>query len=80
MMPQDAGYPDPANKQPPPRPEPNPIAGRIDPQPPRDAVSPPGLTGNPDALTLLKALRRRWMSAVAWAAPWPASPPSPSGS
>jgi capsular exopolysaccharide synthesis family protein len=65
MMPQDAGHPDP-NPQPPARQEPNPIAGRIDiPQPPRDLGTPPGLASSPDAMNLLKALRRRWMSAVA---------------
>jgi capsular exopolysaccharide synthesis family protein len=66
MMPQEAGPPDPANPQPSGRPEPNPIAGRIDiPQPPRDFGAPPGLSGSPDARNLLQALRRRWMSAVA---------------
>jgi polysaccharide biosynthesis transport protein len=66
MMPQDAGYPDPAPNQPPSRSEPGPIAGRIEPAPPpRDPGTPPGLAASPDALNLLKALRRRWMSAVA---------------
>jgi hypothetical protein len=66
MMPQDAGYPDPANKQPVPRPDGPPIAGRIEPAlPPRDGGTPPGLVASPDAMNLLTALRRRWMSAVA---------------
>src|SRR5260370_1000562 len=64
MMPQDAGYPDPANKTP--RPDGPPIAGRIEPTlPPPDGGTPPGLVASPDAMTLLTALRRRWMSAVA---------------
>ncbi len=66
MMPQDAGYPDPANNPAPARPDVNPIAGRIEPTlPPRDTGTPPGLSASPDALNLLKALRRRWMMAVA---------------
>ena len=67
MMPQDAGYPDPANNPARRRDRtPNPIAGRIEPtQPPRDdrAASRP-VRPAPTRCAAQGALRRRWMSAV----------------
>jgi succinoglycan biosynthesis transport protein ExoP len=59
-MPQEAGLPDPNG-----RPEPNPVAGRIEPAQ-RDAYPPaPALSSAPTAGDLLRALRRRWMTALA---------------
>ena len=59
-MPQEAGLPEPNG-----RPEPNPVAGRIEPAP-RDAYPPaPALSSAPTAGDLLRALRRRWMTALA---------------
>jgi succinoglycan biosynthesis transport protein ExoP len=59
-MPQEAGLPDPNG-----RPEPNPVAGRIEPAL-RDAYPPaPALSSTPTVGDLLRALRRRWMTALA---------------
>jgi capsular exopolysaccharide synthesis family protein len=59
-MPQEAGLPDPNG-----RPDPNPVAGRIEPAP-RDAYPPaPALSSAPTAGDQLRALRRRWMTALA---------------
>ena len=72
MIPQDAGLPDPSGQlpqSPMPREVP-PVAGRVGeaaPLPPRLTSSlppPPALSATPDVLSLLLALRRRWISAV----------------
>jgi polysaccharide biosynthesis transport protein len=70
-MPQDAGLPDPSLPMPNPHPrDKRPIAGRIDAPPASRPAMPPGLTGptalaaSPDVLSLLVALRHRWVSAV----------------
>ncbi len=68
MAPQDANRPEPTSN-PPSRPNPKPVAGRV----PRPAVraaaaadsgAPPALNGAADFGALLKALRRRWLSAA----------------
>jgi polysaccharide biosynthesis transport protein len=72
MMPQDAGHPDPTSNPPTPRPTPSPrpVAGRVSPQAAARAVAaasaatPPGLSAAPDFGALLKALRRRWLTAA----------------
>src|SRR4051794_33423655 len=68
-MPQDAGLPDPSSPLPGPHSrEFPPVAGRIDPGQPRPVVPPapppPGLSASPDMMSLLVALRHRWVSAV----------------
>src|SRR5262245_7401998 len=69
-MPQDAGLPDPSSPLPGPHPrEFQPVAGRIEPGQPRPVVppasaAPPGLSASPDLVSLLVALRHRWISAV----------------
>src|SRR5258708_2926173 len=67
MLPQDAEHPEPpAGRTPRPRPETNPIAGRVGyaaPPPSRPAAPPPGLSAAPTFGSLLKALRRRWLTA-----------------
>ncbi len=68
-MPQDAGFPDPTPKSPRSRPEPDPVAGRIDPALFGADAAPPALTAPPDLHALLRALRRRWMAAVAFGLP-----------
>jgi capsular exopolysaccharide synthesis family protein len=72
VIPHDAGHPDPSSHSTPPHPsrEVNPVAGRVGepPLPPRLPSSslppPPALSATPDILSLLVALRRRWISAV----------------
>lgn len=70
MIPQDAGLPDPKAPTSTHFPQSaSPIAGRIDPAPPRPqppggATPPPGLSAAPDVMGLLVALRHRWVSAV----------------
>jgi hypothetical protein len=60
VMPQEAAFPEPNN-----RPEPNPVAGRIE-AALRDPARPaPALSSTPSAADLLRALRRRWMTAIA---------------
>jgi capsular exopolysaccharide synthesis family protein len=60
-MPQEAGFPDPNGRPP----EPGPVAGRIEPAP-REAFPPaPALGATPTSVDLLRALRRRWMTALA---------------
>src|SRR5215470_7875072 len=69
-MPHDAGLPDPQSHLPPPHQgDPRPVAGRINAAPgaapPLPAPSPPpGLSAAPDVMSLLAALRCRWVSAV----------------
>ena len=67
MLPQDAGYPEPTSNPAHPRPGPKPVAGRIEPAlaAARPAGSPPpALSAAPDFGALLKALRRRWLTAA----------------
>ena len=69
MAPQDANRPEPTSNPPGPRPNPKPVAGRV-PRPAARAVAaadpgaPPALNGAADFGALLKALRRRWLSAA----------------
>ncbi|HTU16658.1 MAG TPA: polysaccharide biosynthesis tyrosine autokinase [Gemmataceae bacterium] len=71
MIPQDAGFPEPAKKAPTSRRETKAVAGRIDPSPrgpagqPQQAMTPAGLSSSPDLGTYLQALKRRWISAAA---------------
>jgi capsular exopolysaccharide synthesis family protein len=69
MTPHDAGRHEPAGKLPRHRPDTNPVAGRIDPAVPQPgrtapAAPPPALTAAPTFGALLKALRRRWLTAA----------------
>ena len=69
MAPQDAGRPEPTSNPPNPRPSPKPIAGRV-PRPAARAAAtaapgvPPALNGAADFGALMKALRRRWLTAA----------------
>src|SRR5437660_3518969 len=70
MLPQDAGRPDPTSNPPGPRPSAKPVAGRVPPPAARaaavaaPAAAPPALSAAPDFGSLLKALRRRWLTAA----------------
>ena len=70
MPPQDASYPEPTSNSPQARPEPRPVAGRVAPRLTRAAAvlasapTPPALSAAPDFAALLKALRRRWLTAA----------------
>ncbi|HVS38130.1 MAG TPA: polysaccharide biosynthesis tyrosine autokinase [Gemmataceae bacterium] len=71
MAPQDAGRPEPTSNPPSPRPNPKPVAGRVRPPAAARAAAaatapavPPALNGAPDFGSLLKALRRRWLTAA----------------
>ena len=68
MLPQDAGYPEPSSKPSHSRPDPKPVAGRIEPTHagtrPAAGSPPPALSAAPDLGALLKALRRRWLAAA----------------
>jgi capsular exopolysaccharide synthesis family protein len=70
VLPQDAGFPDPASNPHPSRRGSNPVAGRIDPRPrvahaePHNAQAPAALTSSPDVATFLQALKRRWIAAA----------------
>jgi capsular exopolysaccharide synthesis family protein len=69
-MPQDAGFPDPTPHSSRPHSDGSSVAGRIDPlvcYP--EPAPPPGLTAAPDVGALLRALRHRWMAAVAFGLP-----------
>jgi capsular exopolysaccharide synthesis family protein len=70
-MPQDAGSPDPTPNSPRPRQDGSPIAGRVDPFAGyyTEPAPPPALTAKPDVGALLRALRHRWMAAVAFGLP-----------
>jgi capsular exopolysaccharide synthesis family protein len=71
MLPQDDGFPEPAKNPPPPRREPKPVAGRIEPprrgpiSEPMPAMIPAALSSPPDVGNYLQALKRRWVSAAA---------------
>ena len=72
MIPQDAGFPEPAKKAPTSRRESKPVAGRIDSSRRRGSASdlaqtmaPAGLSSPPDLTMYLQALKRRWVSAAA---------------
>ncbi len=70
MTPQDASYPEPVNNPPHGRPESRPVAGRVAPRMSRAAAivasspAPAALSAAPDFTSLLKALRRRWLTAA----------------
>jgi succinoglycan biosynthesis transport protein ExoP len=70
MMPQDAGYPEPTSNPPHARPDSRPVAGRVAPRAARAAAlaaastTPAALSAAPDFASLLKALRRRWLTAA----------------
>src|SRR5579884_2168906 len=68
MLPQDAGLPDPGGRLPMPARDPLPVAGRIEPvaavRPTFPPEPPPALAASPDLMSMLQALRRRWISAV----------------
>src|SRR5665213_3338756 len=70
MTPQDASYPEPTSNPPHARPDPRPVAGRVAPRMARAAAlaasspTPPALSAAPDFTALLKALRRRWLTAA----------------
>jgi capsular exopolysaccharide synthesis family protein len=69
-MPQDAGFPDPIPNTSKARPDGPPIAGRVDPFMCSAEPAPPAaLTAAPDLGALLRALRRRWMAAIALGLP-----------
>jgi capsular exopolysaccharide synthesis family protein len=64
-MPQEASFPEPSKRPPAERPEPNPVAGRIE-AALREPLAPaPALASTPTVPDLLRALRRRWMTALA---------------
>ncbi len=71
MIPQDAGFPEPAKNSPSSRNNAKPVAGRIDPAPrgrtidPHLALAPSALSSAPDVSSYLQALKRRWISAAA---------------
>ena len=72
MIPQDAGFPEPAKKAPTSRRESKPVAGRIDSSRRRGSASdlaptmvPAALSSPPDLTMYLQALKRRWVSAAA---------------
>jgi polysaccharide biosynthesis transport protein len=70
MTPQDASYPEPTSNPPHSRPDPRPVAGRVAPRMARAAAlaasspTPAALSAAPDFSALLKALRRRWLTAA----------------
>ena len=65
VMPQEAAFPEPGHRSPGDRSEPNAVAGRIE-AALRDSSPPaPALSSAPTAGDLLRALRRRWMLALA---------------
>jgi hypothetical protein len=70
MAPQDAGRPEPTSNPPTPRPNPKLVAGRIPRAAGRPAAvaatttAPPALNSAPELSALLKALRRRWLTAA----------------
>jgi polysaccharide biosynthesis transport protein len=70
MTPQDASYPEPTSNPPHARPDPRPVAGRVAPRMARAAAlaasspTPTALSAAPDFNALLKALRRRWLTAA----------------
>ncbi len=70
MTPQDASYPEPTGNPPHARPDSRPVAGRVSPRIARAAVlaasspAPTALSAAPDFTALLKALRRRWLTAA----------------
>jgi capsular exopolysaccharide synthesis family protein len=69
-MPQDAGFPDPTPNSHKPRPEGEPVIGRVDPIAFYDEpAAPAGLTKGPDLGALLRSLRHRWMAAAAFGLP-----------
>src|SRR5688500_8422240 len=61
-MPQNAGFPEPKKPR---NPDPNPVAGRIEAPAPEGYPAAPALAATPTISDLLRALRRRWMTAVA---------------
>lgn len=71
MIPQDAGFPEPAKNNPPSRGNAKSVAGRIEPPPrgrtsdPYMALAPSALSSAPDVSSYLQALKRRWISAAA---------------
>jgi capsular exopolysaccharide synthesis family protein len=75
MHPHDAARPDPREELARRR-EPSAVAGRLAPPsallPREPQAAPPGLSAAPDLPALLRALRRRWMTAVALAIPFAA--------
>jgi capsular exopolysaccharide synthesis family protein len=69
VIPQDAGFPDPASNVPPARRETKPVAGRIEAARrmaliDHQAPAPPALSSSPDVSSYLQALRRRWVAAT----------------
>ncbi|HTU91278.1 MAG TPA: polysaccharide biosynthesis tyrosine autokinase [Gemmataceae bacterium] len=72
MLPQDAGFPEPAKNTPPSRGNPKAVAGRIDPSQrgrasdPYAPMAPSALSSSPDVGNYLQALKRRWLSAAAF--------------
>ncbi|HEY7312729.1 MAG TPA: polysaccharide biosynthesis tyrosine autokinase [Gemmataceae bacterium] len=70
MIPQEAGFPEPARNTPPERRNAKPVAGRIDPArrglagDPHAGMVPAGLSSSPDMSSYLQALRRRWVVAA----------------
>ena len=71
MLPQDAGFPEPASNPPAGRRDANPVAGRVDPRrraahvESHTASAPAALSSSPDVGTYLQALKRRWVAAAA---------------
>jgi polysaccharide biosynthesis transport protein len=71
VLPQDAGFPEPAKKAPSSRREDKAVAGRIDPprrglaSDPHLAMTPSGYSSSPELGSYLQALKRRWVSAAA---------------
>jgi succinoglycan biosynthesis transport protein ExoP len=71
VLPQDAGFPEPAKNTPPARGNTKAVAGRIDPSQrsrtfaPHLAMAPTALSAAPDVSSYLQALKRRWVSAAA---------------
>ena len=63
-MPQDAAFPEPGPR-PNDRSEPPPVAGRIEAAPRESYPQAPALSSTPTVGDLMRALRRRWMTAVA---------------
>src|ERR1700722_11986718 len=69
-MPQDAGFPDPIPNNPKSRSDGDPVVGRIDPLVYyAEPAAPPALSAGPDIGALLRALRQRWMAAIAFGLP-----------
>jgi succinoglycan biosynthesis transport protein ExoP len=69
VIPQEAGFPEPARNTPPERRSARPVAGRIDPTrrglaDPHAGMAPVGLSSSPDMSSYLQALRRRWVVAA----------------